>query len=252
MNSKSLALLFLIAIGQECKANEPPWSAFAVGTELSATLSSGRIVRGALDARTTNDRLCLTMMNDGMSVSSIVRREEINALALTNSTANRRGLVADKTPNTPSPLSTSKDQKNIKHAHSLSVFAHVDNWNADSKVDGIRLYLIPRGARGELIPVSGSVSVQLSVYRGDARNTAGRYREEESWACELSTSDYDQTSAMLVLPFRRIQPDSDREIFVLGSLTVRLKIAGQGVLEANLNDVELRNRSYTDELRGRR
>ena len=137
-------------------------------------------------------------------------------------------------------------------AQSLAVFAHIDNWNGDSKSDGLRVYLRPTDANGEVVQASGTVSVQLNVYRGDVRNTAGRFHEEESWSYELSKNDYDQTGATITLPFRRIQPDSDHEIYALGTLNVRLKIAGQGVLDATLDDVELRKCSITSDLRRRR
>jgi hypothetical protein len=102
-----------------------------------------------------------------------------------------------------------------------------------------------------MLPVLGTVSVQLNVYRGDVRNTAGRLHEEESWSYELSNSDYDQTGAVITLPFKRIQPDIDKDIYLLGTLNVRLKIAGQGVLDSTLDDLELRKRSITSDLRKR-
>ena len=252
-----LALISLVPLSQICKANEPPWGAFPVGTELSATLHTGRIVHGILDPRTTNDRLFLTAEHEGISVCSVLQIGDVSKIELTDSNVKRTLSLVGKTESqawvaTPQRRSAlANGRSNVSQAQSLSVFAHVDNWNGDPKPDGIRLYLRPTGAKGEMLPVIGTVSVQLNVYRGDVRNTAGRLHEEESWSYELSKNDYDQSGAVITLPFRRIQPDSEKDIYVLGTLNVRLKISGQGVLDATLDDLELRKRSITSDLRRR-
>jgi hypothetical protein len=252
-----LALVSLVIVSQNSNADEPPWGAFPVGAEMSATLFTGRIVRGTLDSRTTNDLLCLTIDREGMSVSSIMHRDDVSAIELVDLQAKPRlsrvGNVGGPmlAANHGSRSANANSRNGSNRAQSLAVFAHVDNWNADPKSDGIRLYLSPKGANGEVLPVLGTVSVQLNVYRGDVRNVAGRLHEEESWSYELSKSDYDQHGAVITLPFRRIQPDSDKDIYTFGTLNVRLKIAGQGVLDATLDDVELRKRSITSDLRKR-
>ncbi len=251
-----LVVVSCVAVNQDCLAIEPPWSGIRVGTALSVTLSQGRTVHGTLDARTTNDHLHLALENAGMRVSSILSTSNVKNIQLEESRP-QAALLQDNSSlsvvaaHTPQILEDTKS-RSVGVANSLAVFAQVDNWNGDPKSDGIRLLLRPTGANGEMIHATGSVSVQLNVYRGDWRNRAGRLHEEESWSYELSKSDYNHQGATITLPFRRIHPDTDHAIYALGTINVRLNIAGQGVLDATLDDVELRKHSMTSELRKRR
>ncbi|MEZ6135000.1 MAG: hypothetical protein R3C53_08840 [Pirellulaceae bacterium] len=249
-----LACLLLLSVNSFARADQPAWAGMPIGSDVAVSLASGRVMRGKLDARSTQEQLWLTLEDQGIQVSSIVSAEYV-ALVQPASAVSSQAVDTARGPARAaaavSNIAYQRGSRSGSAATSLSAFAHIDNWDADPQADGIRLYLRPRTADGKLVQVAGFVSVELEVYRGDVRDISKHYRVEESWSYELTKSDFDQHGAMVQLPFRSIQPENDREIFELGTLHVRFKIAGQGVLDTTLNDVVLRNRSYSEELRRR-
>ena len=244
----------LFAILQDCNAGEHLWGSYRVGTVLSVKLTNGRVVHGAVDANTTNDQLHLVLEEAGTRVCSILNSGDIQRIQLEHPRETRTQEYdrVSAPAVRPRPIQENATSPSGTPASSLAAFAHVDNWNGDPKSDGLRIFLRPTGANGELVQATGTVSIQLYVYRGDVRNTAGRLHEEESWSYELTESDYHRSGATITLPFRKIQPENDHEVYSLGTLNVRLKIAGQGVLDATLDDVVLRKNSITSDLRKRR
>ncbi len=255
-------LVVFLSTFTDCKSSEPPWGKYPVSAPLAVTLHSGRIVKGVLDPRTTTDHLWLTIENNGMAISGLVTIDEVAKIELIDlkqifvvsdlTQLSRSNRIPNLLETRAMPSEQLETRVSGKLAQSLEIFAHLDNWNSDSRPDGIRLYVYPRSSRGELVPEVGTLSIELQVYRGDLRKTTGRLQEEETWSHEISRSDYNASGATIQLPFRKIQPDHEHQLYSLGVLKVRFKIAGQGVLEAMIDDVPLRNRSMTEALRSRR
>lgn len=149
----------------------------------------------------------------------------------------------------PAPRGAERGTDASRAVRSLDVFARAANWNSDPQPDGLRVYVVPRSSHGELVPATGSVSVVLAVYRGDWRSPVDRFLVEERWSQPVTAADFGPHGAVLELPYRRIKPESDRDLLPVGVLSVRLGLPGVGTFDARLDDVELRSLAFTRDLR---
>lgn len=234
-----LSVCGLLLAPVACHADNPPWSAYPTGSALAVSVPDGRIVRGVIDPRTTDEHLWLTGEVEGMRVGSrlaiadVVRVDSAKPVSLPQRRAHAapaRGgerTVPDMTIAESSPPSQPESSQH-RTAQSLAAIAYLENWDDDSEIDGLRLHLSPRDSRGELTPASGSLSVHLAVYRGDWRDQKGRFEQEEHWSQEISADDYGPLGAQVDLPFRRTSPETDPEVLAVGVLRVRFNIAGEG------------------------
>jgi hypothetical protein len=244
----TLAIILMIGVSQ---ASEPAWAKFEVGSHVAVHTKAGRIVRGAVDRKTNDEHLWLVAEAEGMSVGSRIRREEV--LKITAGTE----IVLPKLIARPTPMSylhpaTSTHQFNAGvasgSASSLVVFAQLENWNHDAQFDGLGLHFYPRDGAGALAPVGGTLSANLSTFRGDARSTRGAIENSESWTVQVTQANYTQQGGYVRLPFRKLNIESDT-LQPVADLQVRFNIAGQGVLEANMENVVIQPFSPTRDLR---
>jgi hypothetical protein len=111
---------------------------------------------------------------------------------------------------------------------SLSITAHVANWDRDADMDGIELQLIPRDTRGEVIPIQGSIKVELlgrsySPVRGSLPFTLGK------WSQSVPLNAFSNRKEVICrLPFLSGSFDDNSEFQAMGLLRVQLNVAGQG------------------------
>lgn len=132
---------------------------------------------------------------------------------------------------------------------SLEVRAWPANWDEDAALDGLQLQVVPLNAAGEVVPVAGSLNVQL-VARG-----FNNYRERdtvkpvERWSRKLETREFTRDGAVVNLEFDRIDPEKDLNLIPVGLLNVELGVSGQKVFRASQAEVWFRPPSYIrDEL----
>lgn len=245
----SLSACGLALAAAASQAGETPWSTYPTGSVLAVTTATGRIVRGHLDPRTTREHLWLVANAEGMTVGSrlsVADVVQIDAADPVLLPPREPGAAeeGDRVSSIEGGRRTSARQPSIRRppVKSLAVFAQLENWDDDPQPDGLRLYIVPRGPRGEMVPTTGALSIQLAVYRGDWRHSRGRYRDEEQWSREISADEFGPHGAVVDLPFAQVSPETDRELHSLGVLRVRMSVAGEGAFDATLHNVELRSR----------
>lgn len=247
---RALLCLPALAFAQPAQADDSPWSGLAPGSHLAVTTTTGRVLLGQLDARTSPHRLWLTAEAEGMTISSLITRGEVLGIAAAEPFALPPRLEAPSgaiQPPAAPPISANSRRPAV--VRSLTVFAQLANWNGDAEPDGLRVWIQPRAANGAPVAAGGGVTVRLAVFRGDWRGSRGGFRVEEEWFREISAEAAGEAGAVLELPFEKIRPETDRELLSLGVVSVRLSVAGQGTFDAQVEDVSLRSQAFTRDLR---
>lgn len=243
-------------------AAEPPWANLPHPSHLAVATRSGQVLRGTIDPRTTAEYLWLTATAEGMAISSripaadIVKIHPADPVKLPQRWMDSQPKAAQPEllpPAVGRPAEAGASDKDSAQRHptevkSIRVFAQLETWNGDPKPDGLRLFVAPRSATGDLVPASGVVTARLVVYRGNWQGSLGGFRQEETWTREISAADFGAHGGIVDLPFRNFRPEFDNELLPLGVLHVRLSVAGQGTFDSTLEDVELRSVAFTRDL----
>lgn len=228
-----VALSLTFIFGACARAADSPWSSLPVGADVAATTVSGRIIRGAIEARTTNDRLRIVAASEGITIVS-----ELAAADVTNvrPAASVSLPAMDAQPMESLDVIVNDPRPSVK---SLSVYASVENWDADAQADGLRLHLAPLNARGQLALAGGSLSIELSVRRHDLVTTRETAAGAESWSRQIAVADFGPDGAAIDLPFRSLRRESNPRFLLLGDLKVRLNVAGEGSFDAQQCEIPL-------------
>lgn len=197
-------------------------------TEAHATvlLTDGRMVRGQLDSRTTDEELWLVNEAPGVRLVSVFPIERVD-----------RFLEADEAP-PPPPVRVEaaaivptglEPLLPPPRPVSLRTFARLDNWDADPEPDGIRLAIAPVDADDLLVPVAGTLDVQLWAIGRD-RPGAPRLAD---WGRVVRPEDFGPDGAVYRLPFRLTPPELTQPVIPEGLIHVRLGVPTVGVLSAS-------------------
>ena len=145
--------------------------------------------------------------------------------------------------------------------NSLRVEACLANWNADVYPDGIRVFVWPLDARGELVPVNGRIEFTLVVERnpserGHRLRRPPEFEELQRKSFAVVQADFAGGPAVYEIPFNQLRPDATPELALQALVRGRLSIPGRGIFEASDAHVLLRDVShFRDQLeryRGRR
>ncbi|REK27023.1 MAG: hypothetical protein DWQ42_08160 [Planctomycetota bacterium] len=128
---------------------------------------------------------------------------------------------------------------------SLDIDVRVANWNADPAVDGLAVTVYPLDAAGRVVPVRGTVTVELvgdsrSLRKPQPRRRFPRYQRLGWWNRPVELSSFDAGGAGLELPFQAFDPETDLAIRSRSLVIVRLAVPGQGLFRASVADVWVR------------
>lgn len=241
MVRSSLCFVILVLGGSPAAEAAGPWAGMAVGESVAAQTFSGRTVRGAVDARTTDERLWLTVEEEGVTITCQLDASEVAS-------------VSPAEPVTMPPVwqddevathhgYTLEQQVSTVQVRSLHVAAQAGNWDADPHADGIRLWVRPTGQDNLVTPVAGAVQVELLLADSDSRGRSS-FRTHESWRRSLTADLFTADGAVLELPFNRVDPESFQESFPMAVLRVRLLAPGEGAFDALVTDLPLRAYSW--------
>jgi hypothetical protein len=239
----SLAVAPAIAIVSPtaCPSAETTWRSFPIGADVSVVTSTGRIVRGSIDQRSTEDWLWLTAEVEGMTIGSQLDASDVIRIARAKRILLPQNAVETESIAAPAARRFASPSTRVR---SLDIFAQLENWDADPAPDGLRLYLMPKGAGGELAATSGSIDATLTAYRVDLVTARTEWLGEESWASEIRSDAFRSQDVCIDLPFRTNPPPSDGNAAAVGEFRVRLNVPGEGSFDAVLHDIELCRRSF--------
>jgi hypothetical protein len=253
----------LIVAPSQASAAEQPGATTTAG-QITVSVASGRVFIGEVDPQTDRDLLWLRV-GDG---PIIVRRPiewgrvvrvrqgekemspgELRTLAHASNDATSATLL-------PAPPLPAEDWTTAKtwlaapaHApaqvgspqvSSLQIDAELGHWTAGVETSGIVVCIHPTSTDGMLMPVDGTLAVDLigqtpaSQGQGDGLSPLGR------WTQAVRVADFGPLGAVYQFPFQAVHPDFDLELRAHGLVHARLIVPGQGTFEASQAMVRLR------------
>ena len=111
---------------------------------------------------------------------------------------------------------------------SLSIDAQVANLNRTVEADGLVLHIYPLDGAGNMIPVDGTLDVELIASvppgwpRGEPPPNIGH------WSFRLIPQQFGPAGAIVKLPFQGVHPEFDLNLGPFGLVHARLSIPGNG------------------------
>jgi len=254
------------------------------GEPITVELQSGHVVQGEPDEQTDGARLWLRRESDGMQLASgfpwnqvrQVKRgtqffagHEFLAIAALTKTAGKtyesipypeRSAGQVQQASVQSELSTQSlsDEFRRKAAErrvkTLYIEAYLAQWDGDPQTDGLRVFVYPLAADGELVPVNGQIDLFLLGEIERATGVVGnptmpQFRELERGSRLVKVGDFTRGAAMYELPFRQFHPDFYFDVARQALVHARLGVPGQGLFLASDANVQMRGFSrIRDEL----
>jgi hypothetical protein len=239
---------------------------------VAVEVTSGRVFRGEIDSQTTKTQLRLRWSQGAIVVRRPIRwervvraevggetlsREELRLLSVGQPEATGAGrakiirLHSDRS--TPPAPSTSADAAEDRASaakagiggqktppvRSLAMAARVANWDGDVEVDGLVLEVRPQDAAGNVVPVRGTLEVNLLGWRVGTSASQQPVRLGR-WTRILRTSEFGPAGAVYRFPFQSVHPEFDVQWAPQAAVHARLSVPGEGVFEATESMVRIR------------
>jgi hypothetical protein len=130
-------------------------------------------------------------------------------------------------------------------ARSLHIEAAADKWSSYSDNDGVVVRIFPCDANGNVVPVAGTLLVDL-IGTQSANLTRGEpFPQLARWVRRVEPRDIAADGATYRLRFQAWHPDFDLQLGSLGVVHARLTVPGQGVFDDTASMVWVRPYSAT-------
>ena len=263
----------------------PVESTVTVESSITVRFTDGRRVSGIVDPRTDRDRLWLRTTSSSVTLTSGFPWDEVAGIATDTPPQGRRELQAvsydtdhpepvDRLPvplaappllplpesplihsdfcdcPPPGPMSPRAERSGIAGPpRSLDIEAVLASWDNDVEADGLRMFVIPRDARGTVVPVNGLLNLTLTgqaVRTADLDGSQSRqlFPELGRWTRQVRKADFVNGVAVYEIPFRTVHPEFHFGVARYGLIAGRLGVPGRGVFHASRADVDLRPASW--------
>jgi hypothetical protein len=142
-----------------------------------------------------------------------------------------------------------------RRVRALSVEAGLGKWGPGVDTDGLVVEISPLDEQGEIVPVQGTVEVDLTSQGADPNASEG-FATLGHWVESVWPEDFAYRGARRRLPFQAVQPEFDLRWAAKGMVHVRLSVPGEGVFEATAATTRIRPfseiRDHHQETTGRR
>ncbi len=138
--------------------------------------------------------------------------------------------LPEATPSYQTPALWPRNEA-LPRATSLHIDATVGKWRSYADSDGIVLRVSPRDAFGNVVPVSGTVEVDLIGMQSATRTRGEPFPRLARWVRRIVPDDVVGFGATYRLPFQARHPEFDLELGSLGAVHARLVVPGQGVFD---------------------
>jgi len=116
---------------------------------------------------------------------------------------------------------------------SLAIDASVARWDENVEPDGLLVHVYPLGADGAVVPVRGTLNVDLKVQQRTIDMLHQPFVDAGHWAEAVHTADFGPMGAVYRLRFQGIHPEFEDRVQSPGSVHARLTVPGQGTFEAS-------------------
>lgn len=244
----------------------------SAGSLVAVGVKSGRVFVGEIDGQTNHDELILRIERNGVSIfrpiswdaivlggdgQHMFSREELMALAdkvRSSDRSNTPPIAKEPQAIVPEELtSPSQWEPDIRQAQFIqaakaansqiafiSLDARVANWNRTVEADGVLLHVYPMSAHGKVIPVDGTLEVQLIATVPPGWRQGVAFPHIGRWTLRVSREQFGPSGAVFRLPFQAKHPEFDMSMQPTGLVHVRLNVPGNGSFEASQSMVRIR------------
>jgi hypothetical protein len=122
----------------------------------------------------------------------------------------------------------------------LAIEASVANWDANVEADGLVVRVYPRDATGALVPVRGTLEVELIGRWTGVAKLPQPFERIGHWAQQVRLEDFGPNGAVYRLRFQGVHPEFDLTVASRGAVHARLSVPGEGTFEATASTVRVR------------
>ena len=232
---------------------------------------SGRSFSGQIDLRTNRQILVLRTGTQNITIVrpidwNYVVRVRIEGKPLTPAellqkfeasgwpSSNQELPASPKKIQLPGPSDQGADERAASAAESddplppvssLHVEASVAKWNGGADNDGVLLRVFPLDAQGNIVPVDGTLEVELNGQQAATQTQGNPFPQLARWGQQVDARDVGANGATYRLPFQAWSPDVHLQLSSSGSVHARLSVAGQGVFDDTATMVRVRPYSST-------
>jgi len=268
-------LLCGLAVGLSDVAG--PGNGFAVGGEspqgpIRVDVASGRTLSGELDAKTDRQTLWLRWTRGSASIRQPIPWQRIvrihvgdqvlsgidfvrtfdvpeAAPALAGDKAAGELCIRGKPATTAWELRgpeanaigpASRFGPQASQVRSLAIEVQVANWNSGVEVDGLVVDVYPLDAVGRMMPVRGTLEVDLIGHQATRARPGRTFPQIGRWMQPVALTDFGASGARYHLAFQHIHPESEFSLAPFGVVHARLSVPGEGVFEASAAAVRIR------------
>jgi hypothetical protein len=159
----------------------------------------------------------------------LVRRERPLAL---NPPAAPSAAPAERPSTLPKPTAIAAEAAAPpRRVRALGVEASLGKWGPGVEADGLVVEISPLDEQGEIVPVQGTVEVELIGQGADPNGSEG-FAALGHWVQCVWPEDFAYRGARCRLPFQAVQPEFDLRWAAKGVVHARLSVPGEGVFEA--------------------
>ncbi|HVX64057.1 MAG TPA: hypothetical protein VHC19_25770 [Pirellulales bacterium] len=229
----------------------------AEAERITLSLASGRTFTGAVDLRTTRERLWLRMDRGGMSILRPVEWQSIvearrgeqrlsrpELLASIDQLRSARPPIAAQAPekvSEPLPAETALEEPAPAAAliQTLQVDASVGSWSQGVDNSGIVLDVLPLDGEGNVVAADGTLEVDLYGDQYGSPTRGQDYRLLGHWVVRLEARQVTANGARFRLPFQAVSPEFRNDLSPYALVHVRLTAPGHGMFDATAGAIRL-------------
>jgi hypothetical protein len=236
----------------------------AIADQIVVGLASGRVFAGEVDKRTDDERLWLRTTQGGITISrpidwgniAVARSNGRELSAAELRTAAQVRLAAYQTdapaesvepPGSIAPGELLNAKSAIASARarntqlcSISIDANVGHWYRTVEANGIVLHLYPLSGGGGVIPVDGTLEVELFAAVSPGSRQGVPLPRIGRWTVRITPDLFGSDGAIFKLPFQAVHPEFDLDHGPWGLVHATLSVPGSGTYEASASMVRIR------------
>lgn len=233
----------------------------AAAETVTLRLASGRERTGFIDPRTDDAHLWLRSEADSITMLRPIDWERIVSAQIGNKRLSRDELRAAaaglKTPeaslearDSSTPASAPRESAIRPQSaappplvRAIQIDAALGHWEPGVEATGIVVTVYPIDADGRLVPVDGTLDVDLVGQRLTTVADSNGFPQIGRWTAAVRSSDFGPSGAVYRLAFQAVHPDFQFELDPHGLTHARLSVPGQGTFEASQSLMRIRDYS---------
>jgi hypothetical protein len=114
----------------------------------------------------------------------------------------------------------------------LDIEARPARWDNYVDIDGMSICIAPKDAYGQIIPVRGTLDVDLIAEQAGVDRLPYPFSRIAHWSQAVRVEDFGPYGAVYKLPFQDLNPEFDNHLGPHGAIHATLSVPGQDTFEA--------------------